>query len=96
MIAETDRNWHGVVDAARRSTAQGERPWFGARYCRETDGTYRATVSDLPNVDIHVTGRKGVEGAVRPRIALVLDVGVDDFDLTVQGLQQPRRPSPAG
>ena len=70
--------------------AQGQRPWFGARYCREANGSYRVTVGELPDVDIAVTGRKGIDRAVRARIALVLDVGVDDFDVTVQGV--PKRP----
>jgi hypothetical protein len=53
-------------------------------------------VSELPNVDVRVTGRKGLEGAVRARIALVPDVGEDDFNLTVQGFARPRRLSQAG
>ena len=85
MIAENDRYWNAVLEAARRAIAQGERPWYGATYCREPDGSYEVVVTELPNVSLRVTGRKGVEAAVRARIALVLDVAEDAFELSVKG-----------
>lgn len=91
MIAEGDRYWSSVVDAARRAIAQGDRPWYGARYCRKPDGTYHVVVAELPDVSLTVTGRKGVEAAVRARIALVLGVPEDAFELSVKGYPRARR-----
>ncbi|MBA2314073.1 MAG: hypothetical protein H0V87_01690 [Chloroflexi bacterium] len=90
MISENDGYWRSVVEAARRVIAKGERPWYGARYGRQLDGTYRAVVAELPNVSVVVTGRKGIEAALRARIALVLDVDEEAFDLTVRGYPRPR------
>jgi hypothetical protein len=90
MIAESDRYWSSVVEAARRAIAQGDRPWYGARYCREPDGSYQVVVAELPDVSLSVTGRKGVEAAVRARIALVLGVPEDAFDVTVKGYPKTR------
>jgi hypothetical protein len=89
LVLDGEGGWSGIVTAAQRVIAQGQRPWYSVQYSRQPDGTYRVVVSDLPNVALVVTGRKGIERAVRERIALVLDVGVDDFDLTVRGCSMP-------
>jgi hypothetical protein len=96
VIAENDRHWMTVIDAARRAIAQGERPWYGATYCRERDGSYQVVVEELPNVSLIVTGRKGVEAAVRARIALVLDVPEDAFELSIKGYPKTGRANERG
>jgi hypothetical protein len=93
LVLDGDGHWTGVVTAARRVIAQGQRPWYGVLYNTQPDGTYRVVVSELPNISLVVTGRKGMERAVRARIALVLDVAEDSFDLTFQIRPWRRRPA---
>ena len=86
--------WIGLDAAlrkAREDLARGRRPRFDVTVRRNADGSYSVSVLDVPEGVVSVTGRKGIDRAARSRIALLLELGEDDFDVMIDRTKGQRR-----